>query len=86
MRFEKDVYCDNNKFYKEGVIMSLKRRGDINARDAKGNTQVLIAAGECSMLIGAGCDKHAVDNNSKGAVQTTTHSSTSVTNGLRQKG
>ena len=51
--------------------MSLKRRVDINARDAKGNTQVLSAAGECSMLIEAGCDKHAAGNNSKGAVQQT---------------
>ena len=44
---------------------------DINARDAKGNTQVLNVGSEGSMLIEAGCDKHAVDNKSKGAVKQT---------------
>ena len=72
MMVEKHFSCDNSKFHKDGVGMLLKRRGDINARDAKGNTQVLNAArSECSMLIQAGCDEHAVDNNSKGAVQQT---------------
>ena len=70
--------CDGSDKKLKGKLGLLKqlleRSADIDAKDAKGSTPLLVAAGQgltdaCEVLIETGCDKFAVDNDSKGAIE-----------------
>ena len=71
--------------------MLLRRKADMEAKDAKWNAPLLVAAGTglqdvCEVLLNAGADRSARNINGKGAVQEAESTSPSLSRWLSQQG
>ena len=86
--------CDGSDrdFQKAEIVAKLlEARADVNSREAKGNTPLLVAAGSgltdvCEVLIFGGADREAINDRLAGAVERAEGCSPSLATYLRSRG